>query len=40
MLLMLGVGAIVGVVVICMYLPIFNMMNIANTYSPPHTASS
>jgi len=26
--LMLGVGAIVGVVVISMYLPIFNMMNI------------
>jgi len=25
---MLGVGAIVGVVVISMYLPIFNMMNI------------
>jgi type IV pilus assembly protein PilC len=27
-ILMLGVGAIVGVVVISMYLPIFNMMNI------------
>ena len=27
-ILMLGVGAIVGTVVISMYLPIFNMMNI------------
>jgi type IV pilus assembly protein PilC len=27
-ILMIGVGAIVGVVVISMYLPIFNMMNI------------
>jgi type IV pilus assembly protein PilC len=27
-ILMLGVGAVVGVVVISMYLPIFNMMNI------------
>ena len=27
-IMMLGVGAIVGVVVISMYLPIFNMMNI------------
>ena len=27
-ILMLGVGAIVGLVVISMYLPIFNMMNI------------
>jgi type IV pilus assembly protein PilC len=27
-ILMLGVGAVVGVVVISMYLPIFNMMNL------------
>ena len=27
-ILMLGVGVIVGIVVISMYLPIFNMMNI------------
>jgi type IV pilus assembly protein PilC len=27
-IMMMGVGAIVGVVVISMYLPIFNMMNI------------
>ena len=40
MLLMLGVGATVAVVVIGMYLPIFNMVNVVNVHSPPHTASS